>query len=406
MFSRRLSWPVSPNRLTRLLRERQARGRPILDLTESNPTRVGLGASAAAIQAALAGSDVASYDPDPLGSADAREAIAAHYHRRGFEVLPGRILLTASTSEAYALLFKLLADPGDRILVPRPSYPLFEYLAALESVSVSSYPLDYDGAWRIDLEALERACARGDRSTAGEAGAPRAIVVVSPNNPTGSTLGESERAALESIASRAGSALIADEVFFDFPFDDSGDRSVSTLSPTPGRDDPGTLRFTLGGLSKSCGMPQLKLGWIVAGGPDALMAEALERLELIADTYLSVGTPVQRAAARLLDIGEGVQEGIRRRVRGNRRVLGTLLESTPSCRMLEAGGGWSAVLQVPSVVSEEDLVLALLDQDDTRVHPGYFFDFATEAYLILSLLPEVEVFREGARRVLARAARG
>jgi alanine-synthesizing transaminase len=418
MFSRRLPWPVPPNRLARRLRDRRAAGRPILDLTETNPTRVGLGASAQAIHGALASADAASYDPNPLGSSEAREAIAAHYRRRGLEVPPGRIILTASTSEAYAFLLKLLADPGDRILVPRPSYPLFEYLAALESVAVSSYPLDYDGAWRIDLQALERAFTQGDRSVAAGPGAARAVVVVSPNNPTGSALREGERAALESIAARAGSALIADEVFFDFPFGDApgvppgarpsgaGDRMVSTITPARGGSDAGALRFTLGGLSKSCGMPQMKLGWIVAGGPAALVAEAIDRLELIADTYLSVGAGVQRAAARLLEIGERVREGIHERIRGNRNALAALLPSAPSCRMLEADGGWSAVLQVPAVVSEEDLVLALLDQDDTLVHPGYFFDFATEAYLVLSLLPEPEVFREGARRLLARASRG
>ncbi len=415
MFSRRLEWPAPHNRLTHLLHSRRDQGRTILDLTESNPTRVGLDYPVEAISAALADPRSAVYEPDPRGLAPARAAVAAYYARRRLTAPPERIVLTASTSEAYALLLKMLADPGDRILVPRPSYPLFDYLAALESVRVSSYPSVQDAGWRIDLRALERKAAgegaepTGEGSkTAGEgAGAPRAIVVVSPNNPTGSALRERERAALESICTRSRSAIIADEVFFDYLVRgrDEGDRIVSMLSPAGRESALRPLTFTLGGLSKACGMPQMKLGWIVVGGPEEEVREAIDRLELIADTYLSVGTPVQRAAPRLLDLGEAIQEQIRRRVQENRAALAGLIGPGSPCRLLGADGGWFAIVQVPAILPEEELVLKLLEEDDTLVHPGYFFDFPTEAHLVLSLLSDPATFGEGARRTLTRVER-
>ncbi len=353
MFSRRLPWPVEPNRIARLLREKRRRGEAILDLTESNPTRVGLDYPAEEIAAALADGGAAAYDPHPRGMPEAREAVAAHYARRGLAVPADRIVLTASTSEAYALLFKMLSDPGDRVLVPRPSYPLFDYLAALESLAVSPYPIVHEGGWSIDLQGLER------QLEAREAPPATAVVVVNPNNPTGTGLRESERIALEQICGRRGTAIISDEVFFDY----------------------------------------LALGPAV---PDA--ERAIDRLELIADTYLSVGTPVQRAAARLLDLGERIQQAIRSRVAGNRLAIPGMIGRDSPCRLLEADGGWSAVLQVPALQPEEDLVLALLAQDDTLVHPGYFFDFPREAYLVPSLLPAPGEFREALRRLLARAS--
>ncbi len=406
MFSRRLPWPVEPNRIARLLREKRRRGEAILDLTESNPTRVGLDYPAEEIAAALAGGGAGAYDPHPRGMPEAREAVAAYYARRGLAVPADRIVLTASTSEAYALLFKMLSDPGDRVLIPRPSYPLFDYLAALESLAVSPYPIVHDGGWRIDLQGVER------QLEARETPPATAVVVVNPNNPTGSGLREGERIALEEICGRRGTAIVSDEVFFDYlalepAVPDAGrgaDRVVSLLSPLPALSVPAPLRFTLGGLSKACGLPQMKLAWIVVDGPGEPADEAIDRLELIADTYLSVGTPVQRAAARLLDLGERIQQAIRSRVAGNRLAIPGMIGRDSPCRLLEADGGWSAVLQVPALQPEEDLVLALLAQDDTLVHPGYFFDFPREAYLVPSLLPAPGEFREALRRLLARAS--
>ena len=405
MFSKRLPWPAPRNRLALLLQEKRARGAPILDLTESNPTRVGLDYPTREIAAALAATGAAAYEPDPRGLAEAREAVAACYRRRGLEASPDRIVLTSSTSEAYAFLFKMLGDPGEAVLAPRPSYPLFDFLAALESLRVVTYPIAIDGVPAIDLQALER------EAEDAEGAALRTIIVVSPNNPTGSALRASERAGLEAIAVRRRLPIVADEVFFDYPFaDPAGERPaggpiVSMLSPLP-RAAAGerALAFTLGGLSKSCGLPQIKLAWIVVSGPEREAGEAIERLELIADTYLSVGAPAQRAAPRLIEIGEGIGRSIRERVRENRRALAGLSASLPACRLLPADGGWSAVLQVPAVLPEEELVLRLLAEDDTLVHPGYFFDFPREAFLVVSLLPPADRFLEGVRRILARVA--
>lgn len=408
MFSGRLKWPYPPNRLSRILEEKRARGAAVLDLTESNPTSAGLRYPAEAIAAALHDPAVSVYEPAPRGLPEARAAIASSHARRGLLADPDRIVLTAGSSEAYSYLFKLLADPGDVVLVPRPSYPLFDYLAALEGLRVAGYPLHYDDRWSIDFEALERACAgAGDR-------APRAIVLVNPNNPTGSGLRETERARLEEMAARAGAAIISDEVFLDYldprsaagPGWRSGDRIVSLLAAAgaaSGRNGP--LKFVLGGLSKSCGLPQMKLGWIVVDGPDGLAGEALERLDLIGDTYLSVGTPVQRAAARLLEIGEPIRAAIQQRLEENLAALRQAVGAASPCRVLRRDGGWYAVMQVPAVAPEEELILALLAEDDVLVHPGYFFDFPREAYLVLSLLPDPGNFREALCRILSRVER-
>jgi hypothetical protein len=404
MFSRRLQWPYPANRLSRILEEKRARRAAVLDLTESNPTRVGLGYPEEAIAEALRDAAAPGYDPEPRGLEEARAAIAAwHAAQRGLPVDPGRIVLTAGTSEAYSYLFKLLADPGDSVLVPRPSYPLFDYLAALDGVRVATYPLQHDAdRWSLDFEALERCGTSGGPP-------PRAIVLVNPNNPTGSALRESERVQLQEWAGRSGRAIISDEVFLDFLDEPDGGRGAASggriVSILPadggaGRDRP--LQFALGGLSKSCGLPQMKLGWIVVDGPDATVGEALERLDLIADTYLSVGTPVQRAAARLLQIGESIRALIQARLRLNLGALRAAVAAVPSCRLLGRDGGWYAVVQIPAVVPEEERVVALLAEDDLLVHPGFFFDFPREAYLVLSLLPEPEAFREAVRRILAR----
>ena len=390
MFSRRLPWPAKENRLSALLRDRRRSGSALLDLTESNPTRVGLAHPDAEIAAALSAGAPGAYAPEARGLEAARREVAQFCARRGQAASPDRMVLTASTSEAYALLFKMLGDPGDRILVPQPSYPLFDYLAALESVRCEPCPMAFDGGFAFDPKALERALEADDPCPV------RAVVVVSPNNPTGTILDTGDRRALDRLCAARPVAVIDDAVFRDYRFE-----------PGAAISDPGvpaSLTFTLGGLSKACGLPQMKLGWILVDGPPLLVSEALERLELIADSYLSVGSPVQHAAGALLSIGEGISRQILDRVRGNREGLRELLRGTSSCRLLPADGGWCAVLQVPAVQPEEELVLALLGDDDVLVHPGYFFDFPREAFLVLSLLPEPALFREAVTRILRHVA--
>jgi alanine-synthesizing transaminase len=384
VFSSRLQWDSQPNPLSILLAEKRRSGAAIFDLTESNPTKAALDYPGGELLAALADPRAIRYDPDPRGLLAAREAVAEYYAQRGVDVPPSRILLTASTSEAYSYLFKLLADPGDEILVPRPSYPLFDYLAAMESVRVIQYPLRYDGVWHIDFDALASAITPRTR----------AIVVVNPNNPTGSYLKRTEWERLQ----RFGLPILSDEVFSDFAFAPDPAR-LATLT---GSSD--VLTFSMSGLSKIAGLPQMKLGWIVAGGPDH--AAALEGLDWIADTYLSVATPVQWALPRILAASASVQGQIRGRTRAN---LGHLIEraSGPGspCRCLHAEGGWYAILEVPRIRTEEEWALGLLAGSDVLVQPGFFYDFETEAFLVLSLLTPPAIFAEGVRRILESAGR-
>jgi aspartate/methionine/tyrosine aminotransferase len=385
MFSARTGWPRSPNRLTAAVAGARHRA-PLLDLTETNPTRAGLRAPEDVLRL-LADPAGLAYEPEAFGRRAAREAVAADSARRGAAMDPERILLTASTSEAYAYAFKLLCDPGDEVLVPRPSYPLFEYLAGLESVDVRGYPLRYDGAWHID--AGEVAAAVTPRT--------RAIVLVSPNNPTGSFVKAAEADALRALAAARDLALVSDEVFADFPLRDDPTRAVTLFADGP------ALTLCLGGLSKACGLPQLKLAWMALAGPAAAIAEARGRLEILADTYLSVSTPVQHAAPSLLARLPELQAPLRERVRGNLAVLRAAAGGTPAT-VLDVEGGWSAVLHVPATRSEEEWVIALAEKDGVLVHPGYFFDFDREAYLVLSLLPPPETFAEGVARVVRRVA--
>ncbi len=387
MFSSRLNWDLRPNRISALLDSRRRAGAPILDLTESNPTHAGLSYPASELLAALGDLRSLRYEPSPAGAAEAREAVSAYYAARGASVAPGRIVLTASTSEAYGWLFKLLADPGDEVLVPRPSYPLFEFLGHLESARMIEYPLVYDGDWRIDFSTL--AAALTSRT--------RAIVVVNPNNPTGSFLKSAELDRLVALAAKHGLAIISDEVFADYTLAPDPDR-VSTLAPVTG-----ALAFSLSGLSKIAGLPQLKLGWIVVAGPDELRAAALSRLELIADTYLSVSAPAQCGAARLLEVGANVREQISARTRQNLEWLRAAVAGS-AAGVLKVEGGWYATLEVPRTRGEEEWALELLDRDAVLVQPGFFYDFEREAFLVVSLLTPPEVFREGAGRLLARVS--
>jgi aspartate/methionine/tyrosine aminotransferase len=386
MFSSRIHWDAQHNRLTELLAAKRARGARVLDLTQSNPTRAGI-VYTDELCGVFDDASVLHYDPLPAGSLPAREAVASYYRRRGHSVAPARILLTASTSEAYSYLFKLLADPGDQVLVPRPSYPLFEYLAKMESVEVCQYPLEYHGGWAMDVDALARSITARTR----------AIVLVNPNNPTGSYVKRGELETLTRLAAERGIALISDEVFSDYAFAEDSNR-VTSLA---GVED--CMAFSMSGLSKIAGLPQMKLGWIVVAGPARLRAEAMEKLEWIADTYLSVGTPVQCAAARLLEAGAAVERQIRERTAANltfarKSVAGTALA------ILAVEGGWSVTIRVPRIRSEEEWCIDLLDQSSVLVQPGYFYDFEGEAYLVISLLTAPAEFREGLKRIVGQAS--
>jgi hypothetical protein len=368
---------MTPNRIAAALGEYYRSGRPLLNLTETNPTRVGLPMPAAEIREALADARGLRYEPTPFGHAEARAAVAA-YH--GGAVVPERVVLTASTSEAYALLFKLLGDPGDRVLAPVPSYPLFEYLAGLESLEVVSYPCRWEGdGWFIDLAALEE---RIDDRT-------RAILTVSPNNPTGAVIRRTEADRVLALCRERRLALISDEVFADYVVGDGRSR----LRSLAGRDE--ALVFVLNGLSKTCLLPQLKAAWIAVSGPAALADDALARLEVVADTYLSVNTPVQLALPRLLALCARIRAPILARLAVNRRTLETGLRGS-AASALPADGGWSAVIRVPRHPGEEERVLRLLMSHGLSVHPGFFFDFPTEAFLVVSLLAPEEEFARGA----------
>jgi alanine-synthesizing transaminase len=387
MFSSRVPSDRTPNRLADAVRQARAGGRELIDLTVTNPTRCGFDYpdDIVARLADPAGRDYAAY---PFGLAAAREAVAADYARRGLRIDPAAIVLTSSTSEAYSLLFKLLCEPaGSAALVPVPSYPLFDHLTRLDGVLAVPYQLEYLGRWWVSMASVDEGFAVPD---------VRAVLAVSPNNPTGSALAAHEAAELLQRCDRAGAALILDEVFADYPLTDR------TIDPLPHLAESPALTFRLGGLSKSVGLPQVKLGWLAAAGPRDVLAEAMDRLELICDTYLSVSTPVQLAAAGLMTTGGAVREQIAARARGNYETLLELTARWPAVEALRADGGWSAVLRVPATRSEEDIVLDLLAHRDVVVHPGFFFDFPKEAYLVVSLLPPPATFREGVERLLDR----
>jgi alanine-synthesizing transaminase len=387
MFSRRVPDDRRPNRLAAALADARRSGGPLIDLTVSNPTRVGI-QYPEALLAALSDARALTYRPQPFGLREAREAVADTYARRGVRIGPDRIMLTASTSEAYSLLFKLLCDAGaSSVLTPVPSYPLFDHLTRLDAVAERRYALAYHGAWEID-------CGDLDRSWTSDT---RAVLAVSPNNPTGSALTEHEADELVRRCAERRTALILDEVFSDYPF-----AETPLLEPTALQQDD-CLLFRLGGLSKTGGLPQVKLGWVALSGPGRLVDEAMDRLELIFDTYLSVSTPVQVAAPALLGGSSPIRDQIRARVRHNYRALQDAAARTDAgVTALAADGGWSAVLRVPATASEEALALDLLTHDGVVVHPGFFFDFPREAFLVVSLLPEPDVFARGVRLILER----
>ncbi len=362
----------------------RAAGEPLIDLTLSNPTAAGI-EYPADLLAGLTSSEALQYDPSPLGLPPARDAVS-----RLLRLPADRVVITASTSDAYSLLFKLLCDPGDDVLVPQPSYPLFELLAPLDAVRAAPYALDEAAGWAIDLDSVRAAATPRTR----------AILLVNPNNPTGSYVRRRDLDALAAFSAERGIAIVGDEVFYDFPLGPNDAMPAETVRVI---DQDQALAVSLGGLSKSAGLPQLKLGWMALSGPTRLVSEALERLEIICDTYLPVATPVQLAAPMLLAAGQTIRGQIRDRLRRNHEKLGAELSRHPSIRLLRVEGGWYAILQVPAVRSEEELALELLERDRVVVHPGYFFDFAREAFLVVSLLPPADAFAEGVKRVVARA---
>jgi aspartate/methionine/tyrosine aminotransferase len=380
--ARRTDWDRTPNRLSAAVAAKRRSGRPVIDLTVSNPTACGIEFPDAALREALAAPGALSYDPHPRGLPEARQAVAADYARRGCAIPPDHLLLTSGTSEAYVHLFRLLVEPGEAVLVARPGYPLLDFLARICDVELRPYRLRYRNGWSIDMDSV--------RAAAGEGA--KAVVVVHPNNPTGSFVTEGEREALADLCRKRVMALISDEVFADYVFEPgAGAVRVSTFASE--RD---VLTFILGGLSKSAGLPGLKLSWIAAAGPRAARDEAMSRLELMADTFLSVGTPVQRALPGILELSKPVRDQILHRIRANRKTLTASLGK----RLLDVDGGWYGVLRAGGGRTDEDIALDLLNRHAVLVQPGYFYDFDEEV-VVVSLLTAVEEFTEGVRLIKA-----
>jgi alanine-synthesizing transaminase len=384
MFSRRTDWGLKPNRFTEAHRELQGAGREVLDLTVSNPTRAQLHYDGAAILGSLSRPEAMDYDPQPKGLLSARKAVADYYRElpQGVDLDPKSLVLTTSTSEGYSYVLRLLCNPGDEILVPKPSYPLFEFLADLQDVKLVPYLLLYDHGWQIDFPSLRNAVSLHSR----------AVVLVHPNNPTGSYVKASERESLNQFCGEHDLSLIVDEVFLDF--------AHARVEQSSFVSNQAVLTFTLSGLSKISGLPQMKLAWLATSGPEQKVASALDRLEVIADTYLSLNAPIQFAAPTLLAQRRSIQPLLMDRVRTNLQELDRQLAAQKTCQRLDVEGGWYAVLRVPATQSDEDLAIEILRKASVLVHPGHFYDFPSDGYLVLSLITPPQDFREGCHRVL------
>jgi alanine-synthesizing transaminase len=383
VFSDRTNWKLTRNRLTEALDEARSSGARVLDLTISNPTRTGLSYDESRILPSLASPQAMDYDPQPKGLSSARAAVADYYKAaHGIDLDPEPLILTTSTSEGYSFVFRLLCNPGDELLVPKPSYPLFEFLADLQDVRLVAYPLIYDHGWQIDLPSLQNAVTPRTR----------AVVVVHPNNPTGSYVQAHERESLNSFCVGHRLAIIADEVFLDYSHDGAPKRSFVANEEV--------LSFTLSGVSKISALPQMKVAWIATGGPAIEVEAAMARLEVIADTYLSMNAPIQWATPVLLEQRGNVQRQLLDRVLGNLAELDRQLAAQKACQRLSVEGGWYAVLRVPVTQTDEELAVGLLRQRSVLVHPGHFYDFASDGYLVLSLITPRTDFAEALRRVL------
>jgi len=383
-FARRTNWRQETNSLNKVLEELGRQHIPVMDLTASNPTSCGF-VYPQGMLSVFNSLENLLYQPDACGVSNAREAVAKYYTHQKISLSPRDIVLTASTSEAYSFLMRLLVNPGEKVLIPSPSYPLFQFLLEINDVNFDYYPLSYDGQWHLDCQALERLMESG----------PKAIILVNPNNPTGSYMSRSELNFLNELCCKHQVSIISDEVFFEYPIAPSD--AVSCAG------NQTALTFVLGGLSKTLGLPQMKCSWIIASGPQGVLQESLARLEIIADTYLSVNTPVQNALGVWLEQAPEFQKQIMTRVKENLQWLsGHLNDHT---ELLTLQGGWYATLRIPAVKSEEEWVLEFLKEDTVLVYPGYFFDFEREAYIVLSLLPTACVFQEAAGRILKRLAK-
>jgi alanine-synthesizing transaminase len=382
MFSRRTDWKLAPNRFTQVQQELRAAGRELLDLVVSNPTRAALQYDAETVLQALVNPKAMDYDPQPIGLRSAREAVAGYYGKQHDDIDPEFVVLTTSTSEGYSYVFRLLCNVDDEILVPKPSYPLFEFLADLQDVKLVPYPLLYDHGWQIDFPSLYKAVNHRTR----------AVVVVHPNNPTGSFVADLERSALNRFCREYNLAVIADEVFLDYAHDGASRATFAT--------NHDVLTFTLSGVSKISGLPQMKLAWIVTSGPSELVSSAMARLEVIADTYLSMSAPIQLAASALLEQRHSIQPLLLDRVRANLSELDRALAKQKTCRRMDVDGGWYAVLRVPVTQPDEDLAIEILRKASVLVHPGHFYDFPSDGYLIVSLITPTQDFRDGIARVL------
>jgi alanine-synthesizing transaminase len=388
MFSERTSWKLAQNRLTEELEGLRRRGAKTLDLTVSNPTRIGLDYDSGAILNGLSSPQALDYDPQPKGLRQAREAVAAYYRSdHGCNLDPERVILTTSTSEGYSFVFRLLCNAGDELFVPKPSYPLFEFLADLQDVKLVPYPLIYDHGWQIDFHSLEKAVTPRTR----------AIVVVHPNNPTGSYVSQSERVQLNAICRERGMAVIADEVFLDYGLAAPRNENQRHASFAENSE---VLTFTLSGLSKISALPQMKVAWLATGGPASEVAAAMARLEVIADTYLSMNAPLQWALPKLLEQRTNIQGQLLGRVQANLAELDRQLAAQKSCERLRVEGGWYAGLRVPVTQSDEDLCIELLRRESVFVHPGHFYDFPGDGYLVLSLITPERDFKEGIEKTL------
>jgi aspartate/methionine/tyrosine aminotransferase len=382
MFARRTEWNLAPNRYALAVEKARVGGQKLLDLTASNPTTVGLRYESERILRALQHPRALEYEPASKGILPAREAVAAYYAAHGAAVLPEQIILTVSTSEAYSYCFRLLCDPGDEVLVPAPSYPLFEFLADIQDVRLVPYELVYDHGWQIEFESLRRAISARSR----------AIMIVHPNNPTGHFTRQWELDRLNTLCREHELALVADEVFLDY--------GLGAEKPLSFASNAGALTFTLSGLSKICALPQIKVAWIVASGPRELVAEALARLDVIADTYLSPNAPVQWAIAELLETRAEIQRQVRERAERNLAELDRQLAAAKMTTRLAFEAGWYAVLRTSAAQSDEELAIALLERCGVLVHPGHFFNFPGAGYLVVSLIAPEEEFCEGIGRAI------
>jgi alanine-synthesizing transaminase len=383
MFSNRTNWKLTRNRLTEALEEARSSGAPVLDLTISNPTRAGLHYDEPQLLQSLASPRSMDYDPQPKGLPSARAAVADYYQvQHGIPIDQESLTLTTSTSEGYSFIFRLLCNPGDELLVPKPSYPLFEFLADLQDVKLVPYPLIYDHGWQMDFPSLQKAVTKRTRS----------VVVVHPNNPTGSYVHQEEQKSLNHFCREHELALIADEVFLDYPHDGKKRQSFTA--------NQAVLTFTLSGVSKISALPQMKVAWILTSGPAAQVEPALARLEVIADTYLSMNAPIQWALPALLEQRKSIQQQLLDRVLGNLAELDRQLAAQKTCQRLSVEGGWYAVLRVPITQTDEELTIDLLRRKSVLLHPGHFYDFPSDGYLVLSLITQKAEFAEALQRVL------